>query len=63
MLNTVSPKNFTVFCITIMYMPTATFVPGSIPKISSGGRTVSGYDRRRPETIPSASPRSTISAA
>ena len=28
MLNTVSPKNFTEFCSTIMYMPTATFTPG-----------------------------------
>jgi hypothetical protein len=42
MLNTVSPKNFTEFFITIMYMPTATFEPGKRPKISSGGRTVSG---------------------
>ena len=29
MLNTVSPKNFTLFCSTIMYMPTATFTPGA----------------------------------
>ena len=42
MLNTVSPKNRTVFCMTIMYMPTATLAPGDSPKISSGGRTVSG---------------------
>ena len=42
MLNTVSPKNFTLFFSTIMYMPTATFAPGCMPKIWSGGRTVSG---------------------
>ncbi len=42
MLKTVSPTNLTEFCRTIMYMPTATRAPGERPKISSGGRTVSG---------------------
>jgi hypothetical protein len=41
-VNTVSPKNFTEFCSTIMYMPTATDAPGASPSTCSAGRTLSG---------------------